>query len=371
MVLYHGRLLPRNYTLKYNRTDTSNTTCLIQVLEIKQLAMKKLALSALILTALLLSCQKEESEPASGKEKGTKYEIKFNVSGFVQSVEKFGLKLSKTPDAISVSPVAGSSVSVIYYLVYNSAGDEIYRLIQYSDGTIGRYRPDSEPEYSQGTFGTMVDSLERGSYTIVFLASEKPLGINWYREDENEVFTPLNSASFEYPGGLDDFSRAFDTFYKKTQLVVETEDIEQSLTLDRIVGKVVVRLEDQIPPNADHFKFFYQGETIGVQINTLATFQLALDEELAPEIPITAADRANSEYEYSKFISNTNSPIEVVINCYDAEDNLIARKAVPNVRVHKNKRTILTGKLFDSTTPAGFNILVNDEWDGDEEEIEF
>jgi hypothetical protein len=108
-------------------------------------------------------------------------------------------------------------------------------------------------------------------------------------------------------------------------------------------------------------------------LNDLSNFDLVDDEEYAPKIPITEEDKEEAGYEHCQYISNTNTPIQVVINCYDSDGNIIASQTVSNVPVDKNKKTILTGRLFNTntSTPASFSISLNDEWNDETDNIEF
>ena len=334
--------------------------------------MKNLLLGMVAIMLLFHSCKKEDAVAPKEMANSKKFAVNFRVSGFKLSVEGIS-KLSAAP-TIAATPADSSSIGEIYYLVYNSEGEELYRKLQASDGYTSKYAPDSDPEFQEGEFGNIQDSLSAGTYTIVFLAGPiNTFGINYYQPYEQSVFRPLSEASFEYGGGLDNWSRATETFYKKLTVTVGSEPLEQNVTLDRIVGKIIVHLEDVIPANAAYFRFFYNGETIGIMLNDLSNFNPADDEEYAPKIPITEEDKEEAGYEHRQYISNTNTPIEVVINCYDADDNIIASKTVSNVPVDKNKKTILTGRLFSTgtTTPASFSISLNDEWDEETENIPF
>src|SRR5690606_28635448 len=64
----------------------------------------------------------------------------------------------------------------------------------------------------------------------------------------------------------------------------------------------------------------------------------------------------------------------VNIRAYDRNRNLVANKIITDVPVAINKKTILTGRLFDeagSGTGQSFSISIDDKWSSDINYVEF
>jgi hypothetical protein len=131
--------------------------------------MKNLLLGTVAIILLFNSCKKEDAVTPKEIADSKKFAVNFRVSGFKLSVEGFS-KLSATPTT-AATPADSSSIAGIYYLVYNSEGEELYRKIQASDGYTAKYAPDADPEFVDGEFGNIQDSLPAGTYTIILLAS--------------------------------------------------------------------------------------------------------------------------------------------------------------------------------------------------------
>lgn len=346
--------------------------------------MRKLLIITAIIPLLICSCKKDQA--ITGVENHTdlkKYEVKFNISDFEQSVESMATKKSS---AImnSTRQVASldSSISLLYYIAYNSAGQEVSRRKQLANGITSKYlydgtaSPEPYEEYA-GTFpfGNITDSLAAGTYTIVFAGAQTNFSINSRFEGlSGAQYLPFNDAYFNYDRGLDSWSRASDSFFKKCTITVAEANTEKEVKLDRVVGKVEITILDAIPSNADHFSFLFINENEGFKFSTESGVGLTDDSELEEYLltDIAPSEIGQRNYHFNKYIINTSSPLDVIINCYDASNVLIASKTVENVQCFKNKRTLLKGNLFTTSSPSSsFTVAVNDEWDENVEEISF
>jgi len=339
--------------------------------------MKNILLLSAAVCMMLSACKKETQEAARPlNDKAKKYAVKFNVKDFQQTVEK--ISAVKGASKTAAEPLAGR-VNYLYYMVYDSSGTEVSRRWQDSTGNTLKYLIPNTEAYIEPLgnrpFGDITDSLTAGTYTIVFAASQKMISINSHSEEGLGVvfYNPLNEASFYYERGLNSWSRAGDTFFKKLTLTVKSEDCDTSVSLNRIVGKIRIHLKDALPANADHFEFQFLNENEAYKFSTEQPFGNTTDDEFHFPVLINNSQKGQPDYTYEKYIINTATPLNVVIMCYDASNNLIASKTVNDVRCYKNKITVLSGKLFNSSggTPETFAVSVNSEWDEETVDVPF
>lgn len=338
--------------------------------------MKNYFLSILVLAILICSCKKE-SAIEKIQQHGTKHEIRFNVSNFKQTVEAMFLKQGRLMNSSSDDSLA-SHLGNLYYLVYDTDGTEMSRKGQLSNGETWRYTPDELYGISEGiqTFGSISDSLEAGKYTVVFVGAMTDISINNRSNDLLDLdFAPLTEASFYYTRGLDSWPRASDTFFKKFTLNVGDEDIEQDVVMNRIVGKLEIKIKDKIPSNAHSFRFRFYNENEAFLFNTETPFGSANGDEDVPQsnsmVILKDSEKGEPNFTFSKLFINTTTPITAIIDCFDDCGDLIATKTVNEVFLFKNKRTILSGNLFDTLSPQLFKIAVNVTWDSDSTVVNF
>lgn len=323
--------------------------------------MKKLT-GCMIICVLLFSCKKDMdlnqgTIPAS---QADKFAVTFNIADFSPQV-----LVSAKGNSISDVPLKGRA-RYFTYIAYNSAGKEVSRIKQDSTGFTERLVDDPNifppnVPLDKQTFGCISDSLVAGNYTIVMIASQSNFSISNRNEFVLDyTFLPLSEASFYYNRGLDSWSRATDTFFKKFSLTIVNKDSQHKATLDRIVGKAEINILDSKPGTI--FKFLFVNENEAFRFSNEQPFGNTDDnfldnEHLLPSIP------GKEKLSYSKFIINTATPVDVIIKVYENEV-LTASKTIKDVRFYKNKRTVLTGNIY-AASPAttGFNVQVNDKFD--------
>lgn len=64
----------------------------------------------------------------------------------------------------------------------------------------------------------------------------------------------------------------------------------------------------------------------------------------------------------SKYMLNTVIPFEVELVAIQKGGVQIARKKISPVFIETNKKTILSGKLFDGMATSGFNVTIDKTW---------
>jgi len=308
--------------------------------------MKKALLYSIIACFFLFSCKKEKNAPAKNTLSLKKYSVNFSISDFTQLT---GGSV-KTVNDLKTDAIS-SSVSVLYYYVYDSSGNYVHTLSQLS---------------TNSNFGTIQDSLATGTYTVAIAAGQTGLSTGAAAESDVLSNAFLTYDTYVGENGTNPYANQpwKDTFLKKFSLTVGTGNINQTVALDRIVGKIEVQLQDTIPPNAYSIQLTYTNEYSIYSISSeqaISSPTLALQYPLVVGTVIPVAAKGTINYTLSNIIGNTAAPIDVTIKCFDASKNVIAQATVPGVNCQKDVITVLSGKLF--IVNNSFQVSVNPTWD--------
>jgi hypothetical protein len=123
-----------------------------------------------------------------------------------------------------------------------------------------------------------------------------------------------------------------------------------------------VTLLDAIPSNLAKITLIFQSDTWSHYYNGATQ---SPNYSRTKQFSLTASDTGVKNKAFFMFVGNTWTASNVIIRAYDSANGLIAEKTVPNVRVYKNKKTLLTGTLFPATAnpSVGFTVTVNPIWD--------
>lgn len=278
----------------------------------------------------------------------------FNISiaDFIQEEEN--LKSAKRKQTNSDAYVRDDStkISDVYYIAYNN-GSKVSILHQDTTN-------DSE------SFGIISDSLAPGSYTIVLIASEKPLYTETLTSSSN-----ITSHSFgpSFLGGIG-VDPLGDLFFKKMQIDIDSTDNPTNLeiTLNRIVGKLEVNILDALPA-ADPNGY------IAVQVTPLSIAFKVVDESVSiPESVWQWFGTRRNQYTFEDYLFGSDNEFNVIINYKDKNTGQDLVKTIEHVTCHTNKKTILTGYLYGTPSAPGgpdYQVNLNQLWDSDSTVISF
>jgi hypothetical protein len=285
--------------------------------------MKKALLLAVLVSVYLFSCKKDNKSPS-----GTKYKVKFNVSGFSQQIVDVASK-NKQLTGFNADQAAPTTyaIDVLHYYAYDSSNKLVTSINQ--DSTFS-------------SFGTIDDSLLPGTYSIVIAGSKAGV-----------VYNPGTNY---LAGNIGGYVPWHDTFFQEFSLTVGTQPINQNVTLKRIVGKLSVLITDKLPATAS---------TLSITVNEAYSYYFSVQAPsslyqytFTNTIPASAIGTAN--YKQSIIMMNTLSPFTAVIACADATGKVLAQSTIANVSLQQNTETILSGALFGSN--VGFGLTLNQVW---------
>jgi len=308
--------------------------------------MKRILLSSLVLLLALVSCKKdnETSDPGAVK----KYAVALNITGFSQVTRNF--------DGKTAQDTLRDYVQHLSYFVFNSTQGLIKRIDQ---------------QASDSSFGLILDSLSSGTYTIALIGSYNEIYIG------PSVLGSDYVAYFDLPGT--------DVFYRKTIITVNG-NVNQQLSMDRVVAKVKVTITDAIPAAANKL-FIHPRVSPDPPAETGGGLPAGL---ILSTGEITAGTRGSSSYHpyaialdsligitnyTTEFYILTDGPKQITVGLMttNTTGGTLTEKNVLNVNIDANKRTVLTGKLFDALNPAnGVEVGINNpQWNADSTLVNF
>ena len=296
--------------------------------------MKRYLLCFILLAIGSVGCKKDKKSDSTTPSNKT-YHVVFNVS---QPQTSGSNNLSNNSLKTNAAEPVANGASKLFYLVYNSRNLLVHKLVQ---------------DANVGNFGTVEDELPAGTYTVYICAGQNGLDL--------DLSTDFGaSPHFSYPLLSTPATAPVwgDTFFKKLTVNVSNTDINQSVTLERIVGQLQINIEDALPANASKFVVKIVSESRYFEfLNNKKTGPVAYN--ITNLVPAAAAGTAN--YKITTLIGNTELPLSINLICYDAANKSLADITISNVSCSNNVKTVVSGKLFESGT--GFNIGLNNTWD--------
>ena len=305
--------------------------------------MKNNAIPFLVFLCLFWCCKKPHDPHEPGGTK--KYPVNFTVSGFDQHMEELG----KTTDTLT------DYIGYLYYVVFQQDNGYVHKIEQVT---------------TDDDFGTIYDSLPAGQYIIALVGSKDPVTLEDYHHEPTPNFLVMR-----FPGT--------DAFYKRLVLSVNGA-VNQTVSLDRIVGKLKVIIKDRIPYDAHSIILtpsLYPPPVPDVPYGYPDAFNLRSGEMLPNGGPgdnlvyngmyheFTPTEKGMLDFSMEDYIlMPVTDTFTVHLSAAYASGQTISSKILYNIRVSPGKRTVLSGKLFDNLpgNDSGINVIIaNPEWSAD------
>jgi len=299
----------------------------------------------MLCTLTLFSCKKDLTTDKATGQQVVKKRLQLNISGFNQEVTDLKTSQAKVSTADSLKEY----ISYVYYLVFNASGEEVSRRVQYKT--------------QERDFGLITDSLLPGSYTAFILGTPKSLQFNEDHKGLNDwPRMPLAATIIRYRQGTAGTPYCPETFIRKLKFNLNKDSVISDVTLVRNVGKLEVNIADVTTAHK-----------IAITVSNQPVYYNIDNGNTGPGQEGLEATKASSK-KYEAFILNTTSSFNVTIRCYDATNILLKEKVINNIRCYPNKKTVLTGKIFEtsfSNPNLSFKISLEDGWDGLDVEVPF
>ena len=241
--------------------------------------------------------------------------VTVHVTGFSVSQEEF----SSTRAALD--PADYNDVNALMLAFYKADGTEVVKTTQ-SKG--------------DADFGEFSLSLPMGTYTMVALA---------YYTNENSVLTLTSPTEASYN------TRARETFaYTQAVTISNTDAVDISATLDRIVSMLTVKSSDGKTADVSNVRMSFSAggkdfnPTTGLAITTTG---------LTNTVGNSAAVGATSTSSTMLFLNTDEQNIDVTIETLDADGAVLFNKTVPNVPFKRNRKTIISGAMYTNEALSG------------------
>jgi hypothetical protein len=334
--------------------------------------MKKIVL-VLLSFLLLLSCKnQQEIIEKPDLLQSRKCPVSFSVSGFTQTTTPLSANLKQTM-ALDNTPSATLTYYKIHYIVFDSQGNTVSRLEQnYNEkGKLFRIVGGVRKLISSDMqFGSLTDSLQAGSYTIMVAAGGEHSSLNApliFNSTANTYTDPLSSATLSQAKFYPDFYGfpMSDAFYYKGDLVVGTSNSVKTITLNRIVGKVKFVIEDAIPAQAiiASFTMSYNNKYVKIATNQA-------EEQVLATMGISLHGSAGvSNWSTEFLVLNTTTEFTLKAELLGADYKPIVSKVIP-IKALVNQQTTVTGKM-SAVKPNSFTVTADPNWGTIESTIKY
>jgi hypothetical protein len=302
------------------------------------------------------SCKKDHSKGTDPTKE--LHNISFHVTGFSQQLANFStaptntVKILNNVTNLSTTQALGDVFKSLNCLVYDASGKFLHLIHQAS---------------TESGFGSVTDNLAEGSYTFVFIGSKANITPPAYASTnlQNTYIATGGTSS-----GAMGVRQASDVFFKKVQISVGATNTVQNVTLDRIIGKIQLNIEDVLPASIVFI-------TLSVS-NGSPNFSIPLSAPAAGTtggsfnyVNVTAADKGKPNYNNIAILAlgNSNGTVSVTVSAYTEPYSpspgfAYATKTISNVTCLPNTITLLTGPLFGGTknNNDGFQPIIDTSW---------
>ncbi len=319
--------------------------------------MKKLLFILSMVPFILFSCKKEHGlsiKASSAK----KYAVHIQVANFTTKQSAFALRTKRSQLASSdtLTDLSGY-IDQFYYVVIDSTLNLVKTIVQ--DSTYC------------SSMGTITDSLPAGRYYIALVAGKNGLKIGTPGQlvgTYGYAGEPWQGTFFSaYPDGYLGLHWQ-DTFEDEFTITVGTQNINQTVTLNRVVGKLEVTLLDNIPANADSlFVSNFGPGPAGLNggffpVNNTYSFAIPASAKGQPNFTVDMLLYNNT----GGYLGAVDPGKSFTITCKDAGGNVLGTSTANAVAVYPNQKTILSGNLFTGSgnngSPQTFTAVADTTW---------
>ena len=204
---------------------------------------------------------------------------------------------------------------------------------------------------SDDDFGEPTLNLSTGSHHIYFIASR---GQSPTLSTANHMLT---------------FGKVLDTFWLDYALnVTATSSGNRSVTLDRIVTKLVLTITDEIPDNAATFNIIPDEWNYGFDYMTGNPTAATASQSIVVNIPASSIGKSGESVNVFGFSTTEEWTTDVVLNCESSDNTTLGTATLTAVPLVRNRITNMSGPLFSSngTTTVGlaatWSDSYNDTW---------
>ena len=276
--------------------------------------MKKALFFSALIALFLTACKDSKDEPAQVE----KHQVSFNVSNFTSTTEPMN-----SPRKAPASLVDGE--------------DELTDLILFDGSTYLLRQQSTDPN-----FGTITVMLTAGEHTLHFIATR--------------------STDIALDEGVLTCASLKNTFGKTVALNVSGSS-DHNVTLDRLTGKLIITINDEIPTGASNLRIQIGDRYTSLNPQTLFGVNAAAFDQ---NVNISGKV-GTSGYSISLFMLAPDADgyeTEFTLTATNSSSQVIGQ-ATGTITIAPNTKTLLSGNLFTGTRSF---ISLNSAWNADIEE---
>lgn len=283
--------------------------------------MKKNIIFALLALLLATSCSQESANEVNNND--TLVPVTVHVDGFSVSQEDFAP--TRTPSSLE----SYSNINAVMLAFYEGS-TEVYKTVQLK---------------GDATFGSFTLSLPMGNYTMVAIA---------YNNHETASFGLTSPTAAAYAG-----EHAFDTFVKtQTVNITNTTPVDISATLNRINSLLKVVSTDGKTADVTNVRMTLSA---GGRSFNPTTGLATVNTGIANTVTNTASVGATTTSLTYFFLAGDEQTMDVTIETLNAGGDVLRTTTVNDVPFKRNRRTVLTGPMYNDVNLAG-SFLVETDW---------
>lgn len=283
--------------------------------------MKKNIIFALLALLLATSCSQESANEVNNND--TLVPVTVHVDGFSVSQEDFAP--TRTPSSLE----SYSNINAVM-LAFYAGSTEVYKTVQLK---------------GDATFGSFTLSLPMGNYTMVAIA---------YNNHETASFGLTSPTAAAYAG-----EHAFDTFVKTQAVnITNTTPVDISATLNRINSLLKVVSTDGKTADVTNVRMTLSAGGRSFNPTTgLATVNTGFANTVSTS---NNPGTTTSSLTYF-FLADDEQTLNVTIETLNAGGDVLRTTTVNDVPFKRNRRTVLTGPMYNDVNLAG-SFLVETDW---------
>jgi hypothetical protein len=158
------------------------------------------------------------------------------------------------------------------------------------------------------------------------------------------------------------FTKVLDTFYKDYEVsVVSTSNGNRAVTLDRVVTKLKLVIEDAIPTGAATLNIAPATWYYGINYITGNPVAAASSQPIVINIPANNIGKSGVDASIFGFSTSDEWQTDVSFNCKKADDTILGTASLSAVPLKANRVSEYTGPLFSAG--GAMTLSLNSTWD--------
>ena len=196
------------------------------------------------------------------------------------------------------------------------------------------------------TFGQFDCSLPVGTYTLV------AIGRGCFDGDE---FTLTSPTAAGYTS-----DRARETFCcVQTVSVTSTAPLDLSVTMSRVIAQLEIKSTDGRSAGVKKFRTTYpQGSKSFNPTTGLAT------DDAGIKVTNSPSAKAGETVDFGSFVflAGDEAKMDITIEALDDCDQVLFTKVITDVPFKRNRKTVLTGAMFTSSSNSAASLKLDTDW---------